>query len=49
MWLALGTAFYTIGTSQLQVDMSCVQVSDQGYATVTWEPVSYTHLTLPTI
>jgi len=40
MWLALGTAFYTIGTSQLQVDMSCVQVSDQGYATVTWEPAA---------
>ena len=38
-WLGavLGTLACTAGMGQLSVDMSCVQVNDQGYATVTWQ------------
>ena len=34
--LLLGTLVCTAGLGQLAVDMSCVQVNDQGYAAVTW-------------
>ena len=33
----LGTLVCTAGLGQLAVDMSCVQVNDQGYAAVTWQ------------
>ena len=39
VWAVAASLLLAAGSSsaQLEVDMSCVQVNDQGYATVTWE------------
>lgn len=38
--LSLMVLICAVGRSQLSVDMSCIQVNDQGYASVTWAPAA---------